>query len=101
MESHPLEHQPVEPGSLKELQLHAQLFSRYSLALKLSAEESDFAHDSAVELLTEEYENEGADKLAHAVRKAHAIAKAGEQSTLTELASFVERTRPMWRTEQH
>ena len=93
MESHPLEHQRAEPGSLEELQLHAQLFSRYSLALKLSPEESDWAHDAAVELLTEEYEKEGADKLAHAVRKAHALAKAGEQSTLTELASFVSKTK--------
>ena len=93
MESHPIDHQAVAPGSLKELQLHAQLFSRYSLALKLSPEESDYAHDSAVELLTEEYESEAADRLAHAVRKAHALAKAGEQSTLTELASFVFQTK--------
>ena len=93
LESHPVEHQPVGPGSLQELQLHAQLFSRYSLALKLSPEESDYAHDSAVELLAEEYESESAERLAHAVRKAHALAKAGEQSTLTELASFVNQTK--------
>ena len=93
MESHPAEHRRAEPGSLEELQLHAQLFSRYSLALKLSAEESDWAHDAAVELLTEEYSDEPSDRLAHAVRKAHALAKAGEQSTLTELASFVQKTK--------
>ena len=40
----------------------------------------------ALELLAEEYEHESPDRLAHAVRKAHDIAKAGEQSLLTELS---------------
>ena len=79
------------PGALSELQHHAQLFSRYSLALKLTADESDYAHDAAVDLLSEEYENEKPERLAHAVRKAHSLAKAGEQSTLTELAAFIEK----------
>ena len=94
-----MEEQPFErsttPGHLSELQHHAQLFSRYSLALRLSAEESDTAHDMAVELLSEEYEHESPDRLAHTVRKAHALAKAGEQGIITELARFIERTKPI------
>ena len=93
LESHPVEW-ATTPGALGELQHHAQLFSRYSLALKLTEEESDHAHEQAVEILTEEYENEKPERLAHAVRKAHALAKAGEQGTLSELAQFVEKTKP-------
>ena len=81
------------PGALSELQHHAQLFSRYSLSLKLTADESDYAHDQAVEILTEEYENEKPERLAHAVRKAHSLAKAGEQGTMVELANFIDKTR--------
>ena len=92
LESHPVEW-AAAPGALSELQHHAQLFSRYSLALKLTADESDYAHGAAVDLLSEEYEHEKPERLAHAVRKAHSLAKAGEQGTLTELALFIEKPR--------
>ena len=47
----------------------------------------------AADSLAEDYPDLNEGEVRHAVRKAHALGKAGDQSTLTELSSFIAKTR--------
>ena len=80
-------------GGLSELQHHACLFSRYSLALRLTPEEGEHALGMATEILSEERPDVSEAEVRHAVRKAHSLSKATAQSTLAEMSSFIQKTR--------
>ena len=80
-------------GGLSELQHHACLFSRYSLALRLTPEEGEHALGMAADLLSEERPDVSEAEVRHAVSKAHSLRKATAQSTLAEMSSFIQKTR--------
>ena len=80
-------------GSLSELQHSAVIFSRWSLALRLTPEEGEHTLDMATESLAEDYPELSDGDIRHAVRKAHALGEAGDQGTLTKLSSFIAKTR--------
>ena len=86
----PIEH--ARAGAC-EVQALGRLYSRWALALRLTEEEADEAHDRALAALLEDYSRCSPEKLGSEVRKAARAAKAGTPSTLDQMVSFIARTK--------